>query len=183
MLAPSDCPQGIQPGPYPKHATHAFLSRPRSLVADARVWATSPLGVAVRCVFCGLRVLFFSPPPGYVALWDSKTPHRLTSERVSCGLEASPPSWLPPQDRFLSLILLSFCLLYFVLPPFEEHGLPFWVLGVFRQHSQVVLLKLLSIPMIFWWICGRESDLPILFLCHLGTVLCLYFLIHCLGCS
>ena len=25
------------------------------------------------------------------------------------------------------------------------------------------------VQMIFWWICGEESDLPFLFLCHLGT--------------
>ena len=30
------------------------------------------------------------------------------------------------------------------------------------------LWKLLSIQMNFWWICGRESGLPVLFLCHLG---------------
>ena len=28
-LAPSDCPQVIQPGPYPKHASRASLSSPR----------------------------------------------------------------------------------------------------------------------------------------------------------
>ena len=40
---------------------------------------------------------------------------------------------------------LSFWLLYFVLSPLEENGLPFWVPGVFRQCSEVVLGKLLSI--------------------------------------
>ena len=53
----------------------------------------------------GLFVCFF--PPSYVALWDSKTPHRPTSERVSCCLETSPPSRLPPKDRSPSLILVS----------------------------------------------------------------------------
>ena len=57
-----------------------------------------------------------------------------------------------------------FCLLYF---PFKENGLPFWVPGVLHQCSEVVLWKLLSIQMIFWWICGGESDLPILFLHHM----------------
>ena len=37
------------------------------------------------------------------------------------------------------LFCLSFYLLYFVLPPFEDSGLPFWVLGVLYQHSEVIL--------------------------------------------
>ena len=78
---------------------------------------------------------------------------------------------------FVPLFCLSFCLLYFVLPPFEGNRLPFWVPGVLRQRSEVVLWKLLSIQMIFWWICGGESGLPILFLRHLGTAPLLYILL------
>ena len=55
------------------------------------------------------------------------------------------------------------------MPPFKENGLPFWVPGVLRQHSEVVLWKLLSIQRIFRLICGGESGLPLLFLRHLGT--------------
>ena len=44
---------------------------------------------------------------------------------------------------------LPFCLLYDVLYPFKENGLPFWVPGVLRQCSEVVLWKLLSIQRIF----------------------------------
>ena len=65
---------------------------------------------------------------------------------------------------------VSFCLLHFFLPPFEGNGLPFWVPGVLCQHSEVVLWNLLSIQMIFWWICGEESGLPILFLHHLSPL-------------
>ena len=76
----------------------------------ASVWATSPLGVADRCILCVFFFFFFFPP-SYVALWDSKTPHRPAGERVSCYLETSPPSWLPPQVGSPSLNLLSliFC--------------------------------------------------------------------------
>ena len=42
----------FRPGPYPKHAAHASLSSPRLLVADGSVWATSPLGVVVRHIYC-----------------------------------------------------------------------------------------------------------------------------------
>ena len=44
---------------------------------------------------------------------------------------------------------LSFYLLYFVLPPFEDNGLPFWVPDVLCQHSEVVLWNLLSVQMFF----------------------------------
>ena len=67
------------------------------------------------------------------------------------------------------LFCLSFYLLYFVLPPFEDNGLPFWVSGVLCQHSEVVFWSLLSVQMIFRWICWGESGLPILFLHHLRT--------------
>ena len=67
------------------------------------------------------------------------------------------------------LFCLSFYLLYFVLPPFEDNGLPFWVTDVLCQHSEVVLWNLLGIQMFFWWICGGRSRLPILLLRHLRT--------------
>ena len=55
-------------------------------------------------------------PPGYVALWDSKTPHRPTCERVSCCLETSPRSRFPPQDGSSSLTLLSLFLSFIFCP-------------------------------------------------------------------
>ena len=51
--------------------------------------------------------------------------------------------------------------------PFEDNGLPFWVPDVLWHHSGVVLWNFLSVQMFFWWICGGESGLPVLFLCHL----------------
>ena len=68
---------------------------------------------------------FFFFPPGYVALWDSKTPHRPSSERVSCCLQTSPPSWLPPQDGSLSLTLLPLFLSFiFCSTSFQREGVP-----------------------------------------------------------
>ena len=43
--------------------------------------------------------------------------------------------------------LLSFYLLHFFLPPFEDNGLLFWVPDVLCLHSKVVLWHLLSIQM------------------------------------
>ena len=64
-LAPSDCPQGIQAGTL-SNAACASMFRPRLLVADASMWATSLLGVGIRHVVCGFYLFIF--PPSYVAL-------------------------------------------------------------------------------------------------------------------
>ena len=140
-------------------------------MVDASIWATSPLGVAVRYVL----FLFFSP----VALWDSKAPHRSTSERVSCCLETSPPSWLPPQHGSQSLTLLSlflsfiFCPTYFWrewaaflhawCPPPASRSCFVEV----AQHSNDLLMS-----------CGGETGLPILFLHHLRTTGQWYFFLN-----
>ena len=144
-------------------------------MADASVWLLLCWELQL-----GVYSVFFFFPPGYVALWDSKTRHRPAGEKVSWCLEISPPSQLPPWDRFPSLTLLSlFFSLIFCLNPFEESGLLCWVLGVFCQCSEVVLWKLLSVQIIFWWICWGESGLLLLFLCCLRTTL-KYLLISCL---
>ena len=134
------------------------------------VWATSPLGIVVRHLFCGLFVFFF--PPSYVALWNSKTPHRISfCERASCCLETSP-SRLPPQNGTPSITLLSVSLLSFIFCPtsfWRKQAVFLGASGVLCQHSEVILWKFLSIQMIFWWICGGESGLPVLFLYHLRT--------------
>ena len=44
--------RAFRPGPYPKDATCVSLFSPRLLLSDASIWATSLLGVTVRCVFC-----------------------------------------------------------------------------------------------------------------------------------
>ena len=56
---------------------------------------------------------------------------------------------LPRTDLHPYLFCLSFYLLYFFLPPFEDNGLLFWVPDVLCQHSEVVLWNLLSVQMFF----------------------------------
>ena len=46
-------------------------------------------------------------------------------------------------------LCLSFNLLYFFLPSFEDNGLLFWVRDVLFWHSEVVLWNLLSVQMFF----------------------------------
>ena len=89
-------------------------------------------------------------PPSYVALFDSKACHRLGSESVFWCLETSLfKDSLPEMDLCPYLFCLSFYLLYFFLPPFEDNGLLFWVPDVLCWHSEVVLWNLLSVLMFF----------------------------------
>ena len=129
------------------------------------LWA---LAVAIRLIICGVY-LFIYFLPGYIAFWDSKTLHRNAGENVSWCLETSLLRLLPGMDLHPYLFCLSFYLLYFVLPPFEDNGLLFWVPDVLCQHSEVVLWNLLGAQMFFRWIYGGETGLPILFLHHLRT--------------
>ena len=55
---------------------------------------------------------------------------------------------LPSQDGSPFLPLLSL-FLSFVLPPFKDNGLLFWVPDVLCWHSEVVLWNLLSVQMFF----------------------------------
>ena len=69
-------------GPVPtlSNAVCASLFSPRLLVVDASVWATSPLGVAVRHVICGFYLfiyLFFLP-----VMLPSEIPKLLTDPPV-----------------------------------------------------------------------------------------------------
>ena len=90
---------------------------------------------------------------------------------------------LPRTDLQPSLFCLSFYLLYFFLPLFEDNGLLFWVPDVLFQHSEVVLWNLFSAQMFFWWICEGESGLPILVLDHLRTtpyiIVYIFIILHC----
>ena len=56
-------------------------------------------------------------------------------------VEGPFPGWSSVPPSFVSF----FCLLYFVLPLFEDNGLLFWVPYVLCRHSEVVLWNLLSV--------------------------------------
>ena len=76
--------------------------------SNASIWATFPLGVAIRHVICAFYLFIF--PPGYVALWDSKIPHRPAGERVSWCLELllfydSLPGLVSIPNSFVSLFI------------------------------------------------------------------------------
>ena len=60
-----------------------------------------------------------------------------------------PSLSLPRMELHSYLFCLSFYLLYFFLPPFEDNGLLFWVPDVLCWHSEVVLWNLLSVQMFF----------------------------------
>ena len=58
----------------------------------------------------------------------------------------------------IPLFCLSFYLLYFFLPPFEDSGLPFWVPDIFYQHSEVVLWNLPRLKCSFHKVVGRKRS-------------------------
>ena len=127
--------------------------------APARWWQRQPLGYfenwelwlgtySVGCFFssqlcCPLR--FHNSPQTH--LWEGFLLFGNFSFTTPSPGRVSVP------NSFVFYILS-----YLLLKGMGCNGLPFLVPGVFHQHSEVVLWKLLRIQMIFWWICGRESD-------------------------
>ena len=75
-LAPSDCPQGTQAHPCPKHATCVSLFSPHSLVVDPSIWTASPQGVAVICIFCGFFFFFLVMLPSKIPKLPTDLPMR-----------------------------------------------------------------------------------------------------------
>ena len=79
-------------------------------------------------------------------------PSALPRLATDSALRVFPGVWkphfldsLPGTELHPYLFCLSFCLLYFFLPPFEDIGLLFWVPDVLCRHSEVVLWNLLSV--------------------------------------
>ena len=123
--------------------------------ASAHRWQTPGLLVCWQLLLGTYSVgFFFFPPPSYVALWDSKTPHRPAGERVSWCLETSPLLRLPPRDGSVPLILLCLFISFIFCPTsFGRQWAAF--LGVwyplpefrscfveFTQHLNVLLMNL-----------------------------------------
>ena len=80
-----------------------------------------------------------------------------------CGNFFTTPS---PGRVSIPDFCLSLLLLYFVLLPFEENGLPFWVPGVLCQHCFVEVAQHSNELLMNLW--GRKW-FPVLFLHHLET--------------
>ena len=93
-------------------------------MVDVSIWGTCLLGVAFRLVICGFY-LFFLP------VWLPSEIQKLVPDppvRGFPGVWKLPLLRLPSWDGPPSLTFcLTFYLLYFVLPPFEDNGLLFWV--------------------------------------------------------
>ena len=134
-------------------------------MVNTSVWATSPLGVAVRHVFC----VFFSS-----RLWCPRrfqnSPHRSAGERVSWCLETSSfttpsPGWVSVPNSFVSpfvFYILSYLLL-------KRMGC---LSGCLVSSASVQKLFRGSCSAFKWSFgefVGGESGLPVLFLRHLRT--------------
>ena len=111
MLAPSDCPQGIQACPYPKQCSLCLPVQP--WLAGGRHKHLGFFSTGSCLSAPNLWVLFIYTD---IALWDPKTPHRPAGERVSWCLETSPLLQLPSWDGSTSLTLLSLFLSFIFCP-------------------------------------------------------------------
>ena len=110
--------------------------------APTHWWWTRVSGPLLHWQLClGVYSVFFFFSPSWLCcpLRFQNSPQTLLCEGFLLCEDFS--SFLTPSPGWVSVpkFCLSFCLLYFVLPPFEEIGLPFWVPGVLCQHSEVVL--------------------------------------------
>ena len=126
----------------------------RPQISGGRVWATSLLGVAVRCVFCGI---FFFPSRLCCPLRFQHSPQ--TCRWDGFLLFGNFSSFTTPSLGRVSVLnsFVSPFVFYIFSYLLSENRLPFWVPGVLCQHSEVVLWELFSIQTIFWWICGGEK--------------------------
>ena len=90
------------------NAAHGCLFSPRLLVADASIWVTSPLGVAVRCVICGFYLFIFSSwlccP---LRFQNSPQTHRREGFLVfgNFSLTTPSPGWVSIPNSFVSLFI------------------------------------------------------------------------------
>ena len=168
-----------QPLPYPCCAFfHSSLITPCFLLKSSQLTQSRQ-----RFQFTFLRVLnqgkgLLSPCQFCISCHFLLQCMKVKSESEgaqSCPTLSDPMDCSPPGSSvhgiFQARVLEWGAIAFSVFCPtcFKEIGLPFGVPGVLCQHSEVVLWKLLNIQMIFWWICGGESGLPVLFLHHLGT--------------
>ena len=109
-----------------RNAAPASLPSPCLLVVGAGGCAVPPLGeLPLDTESVGFNYVFIFPP-SFVALCGSNACHRLGSESVSWCLETS----LLLKTPFLGwssipTSFVSFYLLYFFLPPFDDNGLLF----------------------------------------------------------
>ena len=160
----------FRPGPYPKPETCASLSSPCSLVVDKSIWATSSLGVVVRCVFPGFLLFFFF-------FFQLCCPLRFQNSTQTCQWEGfllfgnfssfttTSPEWVSVHNSFVSLFV--FYILFYLL--LKRMGC---LSGCVVSSTRVQKLFCESFSAFKWSfdkLVGGESGLPVLFLCHLGT--------------
>ena len=166
-LNPSDSPQGIQAQSLPQACNPCLPVQPQ--LAGGRRECLGYFFTGSCSLACILCVCVFSPSLLCCPLRFQNSPQ--TRQWEGFLVFGNFPSFTTPLwDGSLSLTLLSLFLSFIFCPTyFQKNVLPFWVSGVLCQCSEVIWWKLLSIQMIFWWICEAESGLPILFLHHHRT--------------
>ena len=116
------------------YAACASLSSPCSLVVDASICGLL-LHWQLQLGACSVLLLLL------LIFLVVTVPSEITKLPTDLPVRGFPTVWklLLLQDSLPNSFVSVFYLLYFVLPPFDENGLPFWVPGVLCQHLEIVL--------------------------------------------
>ena len=129
-----------------------------SLTCWWRVWMSGLLHRQLR--FGAYSLFFFFPSSWLCSPLRFQNSPQSTCEKISYCVETSP-SWLPPQDGSRSLNLLSlFSSFIFYPTSFRRDWAAFLGAWCPPPAFRSCLWKLLSIQMIFWWICGGSKWFP-----------------------
>ena len=91
------------------YAGCASLPSPHSLVVDPSVWATSPLAVVLRCVFCVVFFFFFSSWLCCLLRFQNSPQTLLCEGFLLCGDFSSfltpSPGWVSVPKSFVSVFV------------------------------------------------------------------------------
>ena len=99
------------------NAARASLFSPLLLVVDASVWATSPLGVAVRCIICGFYLFIYFSWLCCPLRFQNSPQTCLGEGFLLCGnfsFMTPSPGWVSVPNSFVSLYIF-YILSYFLL--------------------------------------------------------------------
>ena len=129
MLTPSDCPLDIQARSLAWACSRRLPVQPPLTSGGCECLGYFSAGVVGWRIFCGFVCLFVFSSQLFSPLRFQNSPQIRQWEGL---LLFGNFSFMTPSPGWVSVInfYLSFCLSHFVLPPFEENGLSFWVPGV-----------------------------------------------------
>ena len=167
--SPRSSLRALNPGPFPKDWCYSLCLHTQTPLAAGR-------HKHVSCFSAGnchsawipwyLFIYYYYFFSVYAALWDSKTPHWPTCDRVMYCVETSP-SWLLPQDGSHSLNTLAFHLYFLSYLISKRLVWPSVYLGSSAAFRSCFVEVAPHSDDLYTYLWG-ESGLSVLFLFHLG---------------